>query len=64
MPKKLKYRKGFIIESLTELDLCLYHNLWIYLWDTPKHPRFIEHMTLHTVKVFINRKALRLAILN
>lgn len=64
MPKKLKYRKGRLIESLAQLELYLNWDHWIYLRDTPKHQRVIECMTLDTINRFIRGKALWQAILN
>lgn len=64
MPKKLKYKKGMLIGTLAHLEMCLNSGEWIYLRDTPKHPKVIEAMTIWTVKRFIEGKSLREAILN
>ena len=64
MPKKLKYRKGRLIRSLAHLEIVLEYNAWIYLRDTPKHPKVIERMTLWTLKRFIKADAMYEVILN
>ena len=64
MIKKLKYRKGRVINSLAHLEVCLKYRDWIYMHGRPKHPRVIECMTLVTLKYFIHRKSLYEAILN
>ena len=60
---KKKYRPSYIIWDLGSLVFLLNQGDWIYLWDRPKHPRFIENMSLLTLRNLIGKKALRKAIL-
>ena len=57
MAKPHKFRPGASIKTLAELELCLYERRWIYMWQTPKHPRVIECMTIGTIRFFMAGKS-------
>lgn len=57
-----KFQPGERIETLADLDGHLKRGRWVYLHDTPKHPKVLMNMTLHTLQQLLDgRDGLRLA---
>ena len=62
--KKKKYQPSYLIEDLATLIFLLERGEWVYIRNSPKHPRFIENMSIVTLKMFIRKRDLRKATLN
>jgi len=63
---KRKYKKGHLVESITELSIIIkvnkMFNLPIYLRDRPISPIWFENMSLKTLTGMIEGKSIREAV--
>jgi len=64
MPKPHKFRLGQKLDSLDNLETCLFFGRWIYLRGRPKHPSIFANMQVNTILDFINEELLYEAIYN
>jgi len=48
--KKNKFKKGHVITGMTELDMCLDANEYIYWHCKPKHPGWLRSMQYQCLK--------------
>uniref|UniRef100_A0A6M3JJY3 Uncharacterized protein n=1 Tax=viral metagenome TaxID=1070528 RepID=A0A6M3JJY3_9ZZZZ len=64
MPRRNKFKPGDTVHTIEQLDIFLAQGRWVYMWNRPKHPSFIDSMPLRTVRYFVTQNAFKIALPN